>query len=376
MIYFDNAASSFYKPSQAVDKAMFAIKQLSVNAGRSGHGLSIDAEMLIYKTRANLSKTFNNRHIERVIFTSNCSEALNFAIQGIRANGTEIVTTVTEHNSVFRPLYHMQKLGYKLNIATFSKTNRISVDDIMPLVNKNTAYVVLNGASNVTGHKNDYEAIGLELHKLHIPLIVDGAQIGGHMPIDMDKCKISCLCLAGHKGLMSVQGVGVMLFSEDIEIDPILFGGSGNEAFEPVPSVYPEKLEVGTHNLPAIISLNEGLNAANNFYSASAQTLFAYTNILIEGLEKINGVTVYSKANPFGIVAFEIKNYPSIELAESYYENYQICVRGGFHCAPLIHKALGTDNFGLVRASLSTYNTIKEIEKFLYATEKLALSTN
>ncbi len=372
MIYFDNAASSFFKPSNSLDKAIFSMKQLSVNAGRSGHGLSIEAERLIYLTRANLSKNFNNRHIERVIFTNNCSEALNFAILGLVSKGDEIVTSVTEHNSVLRPLYHMQKLGYKLKFATFSKYNRITKDDLIPLVTKNTAFVVLNGASNVTGHKNDYEEIGLELYKLHIPFIVDGAQICGHMPINMNKYKISCLTLAGHKGLMAIQGVGALLFSEDVEIEPILFGGSGNEAFEPVPSVYPEKLEVGTHNLPAILSLNEGLNVASNFYSASSQTLYTYTNILIDGLEKIKGVTVYSKPNPFGIVSFEIENYPSINLAEDYYDKYQICVRGGFHCAPLIHKALGTSKLGLLRVSLSTYNTLKEIEQFLRATNELA----
>lgn len=376
MIYFDNAASSFYKPYGAIDKALFAMKELSANPGRSGHELSLEGERLIYKTRTNISKTFNNRHIERVIFTSNCSEALNFAILGLQHKGTEIVTSITEHNSVLRPLYHLEKLGYKLKFAKFSQKNCIMKDDLMPLVGKDTAFVVLNAVSNVTGHKNEFEQIGLELARLNIPFIVDGAQIGGHMPIDMDKYKISCLCLAGHKGLMSIQGVGVLIFSDSVEIDPIIFGGSGNEAFEPIPTVYPEKLEVGTHNLPAIVSLNEGLSSANNFYSASGQTLYAYTNILIEGLERIKGVTVYSKANPFGIVSFAMKNYPSVELAEDYYKHYKICVRGGFHCAPLLHKALGTSHFGLVRASLSTYNTIKEIEKFLFATEKFAHAAN
>lgn len=376
MIYFDNAASSFFKPSGSIDRALFAMRELSANPGRSGHGLSLEGERLIYKTRANLSKTFNNRHIERVIFTANCTEALNFAIFGLRHNGNEIVTSVTEHNSVLRPLYHMEKLGYKLKFAKFSQKNCITKEDLIPLVTKNTAFVVLNAVSNVTGHKNEFEQIGLELAKLNIPFIVDGAQIGGHMPIDMESSKISCLCLAGHKGLMSVQGVGVLIFSETVEIDPIILGGSGNEAFEPIPTVYPEKLEAGTHNLPAIASLNEGLTSANNFYSASAQTLFAYTNVLTTGLDKIKGVTVYSKPNPFGIVSFSIKNYPSVELAEDYYKQYKICVRGGFHCAPLLHKALGTSHFGLLRASLSTYNTIKEIEKFLTATEKFALSAN
>ena len=374
MIYFDNAASGFYKSARSVAAAEYAVKELSVNAGRSGHGLSTEAEKLIYEARAVLSKTFDNGRIGRVILTSGCTEALNFALLGIVAKGREIISTVTEHNSVLRPLYALERRGYELKFARFSSAPFITANDLLPLVSDRTAFVVMNAVSNVTGYKNEYELIGAELKKRDIPFVVDGAQAAGHIPIDMKASGINALAVAGHKGLGSVQGVGALLFDESVEIEPILFGGSGNETFESVPSCYPERLEAGTHALPAILSLGEGVKAAVSKLSTNAETLLRYTDILIRELSLIEGVRLYSGVNACGIVAFSIDGLDSLSAAERLWNEYGVAVRGGFHCAPLLHKQLKTDEDGLIRASLSSYNTTAEISTFLKAIAALASS--
>ena len=374
MIYFDNAASGFFKPSSCIDKAVFCMKQLSVNPGRSGHALSELGEKMIFDTRSVLSKTFNNGPIARVIFTANCTQALNFAILGLMTKKRRIVTTVTEHNSVLRPLYKLESSGFKICFANFSDKPFVTAADVLPLIDDNTAFVVMNAASNVTGYKNEYEAVGAALKGSDVPLIVDGAQAGGHIKINMRADNVSCLALAGHKGLMAIQGVGALLFTDNVTIEPLLFGGSGSETFEKVPSCYPEKLEAGTNDLPAIASLYEGVNYTESNIVTIGKTLTEYTSLLIKGLESIKGVKVYSKANPFGICSFSIGSLPSMDVAMDFSRTFSIAVRGGFHCAPLIHKALKTDDNGLIRASLSTYSTVFEINAFLNATEKIARS--
>ena len=367
MIYFDNAASGFFKPSQSTEAANHAIRSLGVNGGRSSHRLAVEAEKIIFNTRKLLSKTFNNGVIERVIFTSNCTEALNFAIFGKSLKYGEIVTTVTEHNSVLRPLYHLEESGIRLKFATFSDKPFIQAKDILPLVTKKTDLVIMNAVSNVTGFKNEYEAVGNELKKLGVPLILDGAQAGGHVDIDMERDGVDCLCLAGHKGLCSIQGVGVLIFKEGFELSPIKFGGSGTESFSKVPSCYPEILEAGTLNLPAIASLSEGVKYVSERYVTSSETLFSLTSKLIDGLRQLKGVTLYSAPNPFGIVSFSHERIDSMTLARHLSETFDIAVRGGFHCAPKIHEAMGTNYDGLLRASLSVFNDDTEINSFLKA---------
>ena len=372
MIYFDNAASSFYKPYLCTERAVYAMRELSVNAGRSGHKLSEQAERLIYSARSTTSSAFNNGSVQRVIFTANCTQALNFAIFGIERKKRKIVTTVTEHNSVLRPLYQLEKSGYKLVIANLNEKQYICADDVINLVDDETAFVAVNAVSNVTGAKNEYEKIGLSLKGSGIPFIVDGAQAAGHVRIDMRSSNINCLAVAGHKGLNSIQGAGALIFDENVEISPIIFGGSGNETFEKVPSCYPEKLEAGTRDLPAISSFEQGVKSSAENITERGNRLIKLTAALIRGLDSIYGVKTYSVPNPFGICAFEISAFPSVDAARAYSELFSIAVRGGFHCAPLMHEALKTDENGLIRASLSTYNTAEEVNDFLTATEYLA----
>lgn len=365
MIYFDNAATGGFKPDIVKEKVKDLLYDYQINVGRGSYETAVLAEELVYNLRKYLSKKLNNGHIGRLIFTANCTQALNFTIFGCDISSSEIVTTVTEHNSVLRPLFKLAKdrnLTIKFAMPDFS--GGVSAESVLNLVTDKTAFIIMNAVSNVTGYKNDFEGVGRSL-KGRIPLFVDGAQAGGHIKFDMEKDNISALSLAGHKGLYSFQGVGVLAINKNFDLKPINFGGSGSETFSPVPYTYPEKLEAGTLNYPAIVSLYYGANYAFDNLEYNNERLFYLTNRLICGLLALNGIKLYSEKNIFGIVAFEAENCPSQALAEVLGRVYKIAVRGGFHCAPLIHKHLKTDDNGLIRLSLSPYNTESEIDYFL-----------
>ncbi len=368
MIYFDNAASGGFKCASVYKTALYTIKNLSVNTGRGSHKKAVEAEKIFYSARKLLSKYVNNGSIAKLIFTSNCTEALNFAIFGMGVKGGNIVSTVSEHNSVLRPLYHLEKEeNVELRFAPLNEKGLVDAQSLLSLIDKNTRLVVMNAVSNVTGAKNEFEKVGQRLNG-QIPFIVDGAQGGGHIPFDMKRDNISALCLAGHKGLFALQGVGVLALKHDVELTPVLYGGSGGDTFEPIPLSYPEKEEAGTGNLPAVASILEGAKFAIDNLEYHNLRLNALTERMIEGLEKIDGVTTYSRKNPFGICAFSIRGVDSMKAADIYSEYFDVALRSGFHCAPLMHKSLKTADNGLIRASLSPFNTEKEVDVFLSAT--------
>lgn len=365
MIYFNNAATGGFKPGIVKRAVVEALQSYPVNVGREVTKRSAFSEENVYKTRLFLSNYLNNGLIGKLIFTKNCTEALNYAIFGSALKGSEIVTTVTEHNSVLRPLYKLSEdRGLKLKFANLDEDGKISATSILNLVNENTALVVMNAVSNVTGAKNEYEKVGRSLRG-KIPFIVDGAQAGGRENFDIKGDFISCLALAGHKGLYATQGVGVLAINEDYDLSPIILGGSGTETFEKVPTSYPEKLEAGTLDYAAILSLYYGAQFAaenQNYYNERLKSL---TNRLIGGLFGIDGIKIYSKPNIYGLVSFSAFDISSTEIAEVLSNVYDISVRGGFHCTPLLHKALKTDLNGLVRVSLSPFNEEREVDYFL-----------
>ena len=363
MIYLDNAATGGYKPSSVIDKAVNVIKYLNANPGRSGHRLSKTGLEFIYSARKTLSNFFNNKCVDKVIFTKNCSEALNIAILGSIKNGGHIITTVYEHNSVLRPLYSLQEKGI-ISLTIVSPENKINVTakDIKKVITDKTCTVIVNNISNVTGAINDVEGIGNLLKDKNILFIVDGAQSAGHINVDMDNYGINALCVAGHKGLYGIAGSGALIIDSKTEISATFLGGTGTETFNPTgPTCYPEKLEYGTLNLPAICSLDEGVRYIGNNLEFISTQLTKSSEYLIEKLKKIPSVKVYSIPNPTGIVAFSVFERSSIEIAEILSDEFNIAVRGGFHCAPLAHKFLGTDDEGLIRASISLNNTKREL---------------
>ncbi len=370
MIYFDNAATGGFKPDGVISAVCASLKTCA-NAGRSGHKLSIACLERVYACRRELCDFFGGYSFDRTIFTKNCTEALNIALLGVLNRGDSVVTTAAEHNSVLRPLNFLEKNGVKVDVAPLDVGGDIDLNALSGLVNGNTRAVVITLASNVTGTAPDIIKLRRAI-PANTLLICDGAQACGHVSIDMKAMGIDALAVAGHKGMLAMQGSGALLFSERVNPRPILYGGTGSESYNlDMPDFFPDRLESGTVSYPAIVSLAEGALYLKTRMNEHRDKLLHLTSNLVEGLEAISGVEVYSRANPFGIVAFNFKNMQSEEAAYRLSEEFSICVRGGLHCAPLMHEALGSS--GLVRASLSAFNTQNEVDFFLSAAEKLSV---
>ncbi len=371
MIYFDNCATGGFKPQAVYDAVSNVTKYLSANPGRSGHRLSVAGAGIMAECRSLLAKNFNGS-AERVIFTKNCTEALNLGIFGCIKKGGHVITTVYEHNSVLRPLCTLEKKGLITLTVVAPSENLDIADAIEREINIDTFLIVTTAVSNVTGEALPINKIGKLAKDKDILYIVDGAQGGGHIRIDIKRDNISMLALAGHKGLYGVQGSGALVIADGVEIEPLIYGGTGSESFSlSQPDYYPEKLESGTHNLPAVAALNEGARYAFNNLDNFANHLLERTEYIINAISSVRGITCYSKPNPVGIVSFTVNDMPSGEVADKLNADYDIAVRGGLHCAPLTHKFLNTFDGGLVRVSLAPQNSAREISLFLRAVREI-----
>ncbi|MGN0815112.1 MAG: aminotransferase class V-fold PLP-dependent enzyme [Candidatus Coproplasma sp.] len=369
MIYFDNAATCGFKPDNVVTAAHAALKN-SANPGRSGHKLSIACSERVYAVRKLACDFFGGYSPERVAFTKNCTEALNIAVLGTLKPGDSVVSTVAEHNSVLRPLHYLESQGVEVRLAPLDKYGNVDAAKLISMTDGSTRAAVITLASNVTGAAPDIAAIRAGIPSSTL-LICDGAQACGHDKIDVKTMGIDALAVAGHKGMLGIQGSGALIFSERFNPRPITFGGTGSESFNTdMPDFYPDRLEAGTINYPAVTSLGEGIAYLKTHLYENRDRVLYLTDLMLEGLSKIGGLALYSHSNPYGIVAFNLPNMQSEMVAYRLSEEYSVCVRGGLHCAPLMHKALGSE--GLVRASLSAFNTEYEVDYFIRAVSRLA----
>ena len=383
MIYFDNAATGGRKPQSVIEAVKACIDGICANPGRSGHALSVAQAQQIFRCRKLLCEFFDGESAERVILTKNCTEALNFAlfgtVFGCKNDDTypqipHVITTAAEHNSVLRPLLFLERQGkISLTIAPLSN-GEISLQNIARSVRDNTIAAVVTLASNVTGAAVDAARLRALLPE-RIYLICDGAQACGHIPVSLKKFGIDALAVAGHKGMHGIQGSGALIFSKRLNLAPTLYGGTGSNSADPdMPDFYPDRLEAGTISCPAAASLAEGVLYLMPKLRANAAKIEKFTKLLIDGLNAIKNLRIYSRPNPFGIVAFTCKTLPSEFFAQALSDEYSIAVRVGLHCAPLMHRQLNTFETGAVRVSLSEFNTENEINSFLFAAESLAKS--
>lgn len=371
MIYLDHAATGGSK-APSVSSAVLAAMRCCANPGRSGHTLSLAAAERVFACRKCLSDLFDGYGIERVVFTKNCTEALNFAILGTLKQGDHVVTTCLEHNSVLRPLEALKRAGVITYDVAPLKNGRLLPETLAGLVKPTTRMAAVTSASNVTGETPPLAEIKKALPE-DVLFVVDGAQGAGHIALPMRKLGIDALALAGHKGMGGIQGSGALLFSERMEISPLLFGGTGSESFDlGMPAFYPDRLESGTLSYPAVCSLYEGALLVKSRREEWARKLEKTTAFFLEGLTSLKGYTAYSSPNACGICSFRHERLPSETIAGELSERYGICVRGGLHCAPLIHRALGDFPDGLVRASFSPEQGKKEAKALLSALKEIA----
>jgi len=376
MIYLDNAATTLWKPP-GVTQAMTEALAVMGNAGRGAHAPTLQASRIIYDTREALAELFHISNPMRIAFASNATEALNTAIMGILKPGDHVITTECEHNSVLRPLYRMETAGVSVTFLKADSSGRLDYADLERSRRPNTRAVIVTHASNVTGNVTDLEAVSAFTQEHGILLMVDAAQTAGVFPIDAEKWGISVLCFTGHKGLMGPQGTGGLYVREGIEAAPLKTGGSGIHSFDRNhPSQMPTALEAGTLNGHGIAGLRAALAYIRTVgIEAIYQREQKLAGQFYRGVKDIPGVTLYGDYETekrAGIVSLNILDLDSSLVSDWLWEDYEICVRSGAHCAPLMHQALGTVRQGIVRFSFSHVNTEEEVELAVRAVRELA----
>ncbi len=376
MIYLDNSATTLIKPKQVLRKLDMAVTKCAANPGRSGHKLSIMAATEVEQTRQKLAEMFNLESESNVIFTANCSAALNLAILGSVKAGGHVVCTENEHNSVLRPLEHLRQIGkIDYTVAKQSSPGGIKREDIERSLQKNTYMVICNHISNVNGDTCDIENVGKLCKEKNLLFLVDGAQSAGHEEIDMQKCNISFLSLAPHKGFYALQGLGVLLAREPDSLQPIAFGGTGTNSLELVqPLTLPERFEVGTIATPAIFALSGGIDFVRENFAQIHEHLDDLTTFLHYELSSFPLEIYTTTENSKGVFAFNIPGEHSNDVASLLNEKFGICVRGGYHCAAKKHEALGLLDQGAVRASLSFFTTFSDVQKLIFAIKSILKS--
>ena len=376
MIYLDSSATSFLKPPQ-VAEAVFRSFNTIGNAGRGAHAPTLNASRLIYDTREKLAALFGTPDPSRIAFTCNATEALNIAIHGAIHPGEHVITTACEHNSVLRPLYLKEKEGTELTIIPADKKGRIRYDLLESSVKSNTSAIVLTHASNLSGNVTDLAFVSNFAKKHGLLLIVDASQTAGSLPINLVKMGIDILCFTGHKGLFGPQGTGGLYVREGLTLSPLKSGGSGIHSFDRQhPTDMPTALEAGTLNGHGIAGLNAGLD-----YILSTGVKNIHAKEISLARRFVNGISDISDLKLYGdidaplrtpIISLNIGNMSSASVSDILWEDYEICVRAGAHCAPLMHKTFGTEKEGAVRFSFSCFNTEAEIDTAIRAMHEIA----
>lgn len=394
MIYLDSAATSYYRPETVADAVADAIRTMG-NCSRGTHEAALAGARVVYETRELLSELFHGEGPDQIAFTVNSTESLNIAIKGVLRPGDRAVTTVLEHNSVLRPLYEMQEQGVSLEIAGCERQdgedckaadyepyrreagNRGALDykALEAFITPGTRAVICTHASNLTGNLIDIRRIGGWCRQAGAIFIVDASQTAGVFPIDMEKDMVDILCFTGHKGLMGPQGTGGLCVRKGVEILPLLTGGSGIMTYSRAhPRRMPTALEAGTLNAHGIAGLRAALlyirKQGMDVLREQEQSLMWR---FYKEVEKIKGVRVYGDFRQRGraaVVALNKGDADSGEISDYLAEEHGIYTRPGGHCAPLMHKALGTVEQGAVRFSFSHFNTVQDVDAAVKALEE------
>ncbi|MBR3809764.1 MAG: aminotransferase class V-fold PLP-dependent enzyme [Clostridia bacterium] len=377
MIYLDNAATTYPKPTEVINAVNKSFSLYGANPGRSGHNLSINTAMEIYSTREKLNDLFDGYGSEFVSFTMNCTYALNMAIKGVLKKGDHIIMSSLEHNSVLRPIFKMTADGLvSSSVFTVTHDTDETISNLKKEIRDNTKIIIVTAVSNVFGDILPLEQISKVAKENNILFFVDGAQGAGIIPIKMKKMGINCLCVPGHKGLLGIMGVGAILHDGCIK-DTIIEGGTGSESFNYFqPQNFPEKLEGGTLNVPAICGLKKGIEIVSaygveNIFKEETDLMKMMFNELSSMRKVVLYRNEYNEKIKAPLIAFNIKGYHSEEVA-SYLNDNSVAVRGGYHCSPLAHKTYGTEDIGAVRISPSRFTTKKDVNYVINLLQKIA----
>ncbi|WP_312613953.1 aminotransferase class V-fold PLP-dependent enzyme [Oscillibacter sp.] len=376
MIYLDNAATTRPKPP-AVGQAVLAALEEFGNSGRGVHGEALTAARTIYDAREKLAALFGCAGPERVCFASNSTEALNAAIGGLLGPGDHVISTDWEHNSVLRPLYRLRAQGGEVDFVPADGVGRLDYGDFEKLLRPNTRGVVCTHASNLTGDVLDLDRVATFCRAHGLLFVLDASQTAGLLPIDMEAGGIAAVCFTGHKGLYGPQGTGGLCVGTGVEIRPFKVGGTGVQSFsETQPQEYPTRMEAGTLNGHGIAGLNAALDWLNEVGVGMVRAHdLGLARRFYERIAELPGVRVYGDfwaEVRAPIVALNLGERDSAMVADELEQRFQIATRPGAHCAPRLHRALGTEEQGAVRFSFGYFNTALEADQAAAAVRTLA----
>lgn len=379
MIYLDNAATTYPKPNGVITAVRESLLLYGANPGRAGHKMAYETAEKVYETRDAVSELFGLHAPERVIFTKNCTEALNLVIKGLAKKGGHFICSDLEHNAVMRPLEALKLSGIcGWEAAKTGKTDEETVVAFEKLVRNDTTAFVCTAASNVFGKVLPVEKLAAAAHKFKIPIIVDAAQSAGILPVDLQKSGIDFLCAPGHKGLYGPMGTGILLCNSDLPLSTIVEGGTGNFSAQLTqPAAYPERLESGTINVPGILGLGAGVWFVKRVGIGNIHTheekLMRKVYHALQNMPKIQLYTDFENEQErfVPLLSFNLKGLPSEETGRLLSEK-GIAVRAGLHCAGAAHRTYHTLETGTVRICPSAFTTEKDVNSLLNSLIQIA----
>lgn len=380
VIYLDHAATSWPKPPVVYEAVRHALEHDSANPGRGSHAMAVRASRILFQCRRQLASLLDVRNPVDIAFTGNTTLALNMAIFGYVQPGDHVISTMTEHNSVWRPLEHLKRTaGVQVSYIPVDEQGHLDLAEVERAFTSKTRLLVCNHSSNLLGSILPVGELSQLAHRHGAAILLDLAQSAGHIPVHLQQWEIDLAAFPGHKGLLGPQGTGGLYISPKLELSPWIYGGTGSQSEEPdQPSVRPDRYEAGTPNTPGIAGLAAGVgHVLEQTVEHIAEQEQQLTMQLLAGLQHIDGVQVLGPAigQPrTGIVSFTMQQQDAAQIAFRLDREFGIAVRAGMHCTPLAHRAVGTIETGAVRTSVGYGSTPEHVERLLEAIRHIGKS--
>jgi cysteine desulfurase family protein len=380
-IYLDNAATSYPKPESVYAAVDHYQRNIGVAVGRGAYREAVAAQRIVDQCRQSIARLIGAESPDRIIFTLNGTDSLNLALMGICRPGDHVITSEFEHNSVLRPLRWLQDhRGIDVTMLRPGADGRLSLDEVRASLRSTTRLVAVQHASNVTGVIQPIEQLCEIARAANVPTLVDAAQTVGHTNVRVNQCPIDLLACPGHKGLLGPLGTGMLYIRTGVDesLIPYRVGGTGTHSDDDrQPDAMPERFEAGNHNAPGLAGLGAALH---EIQERSVDAIHRHeqelTSQLVMGLQELANVTVYGHqpgVPHVGVVSFNIVGFAPHEVASILDESFGVQARAGLHCAPGVHRFLGTfDQGGTVRFSVGAFTTAEEIEQALSSVRELA----
>lgn len=380
-IYLDNASTTFPKPESVPQAIYDYITGNGANINRGCYNKAYSTSEKVYETRDLICKMFGGEDCRNVVFTKNVTESLNVIIKGLLKQNDHVLVSSMEHNAVMRPLVQLKEKGVSFTRIPCDCTGQLLLEQLETCLKPNTRAVIMTHASNVCGTILPIEAVGKFCRMHNLFFVLDCAQTGGIVPVNMKDMNIDALAFTGHKGLLGPQGIGGFLLREKMstELEPLISGGTGSMSHtEDIPGFMPDRFEPGTMNLPGILGLREGLlwiekTGINRIYKHELELTNAFLQGLLPFSEegKIRILGRLDTFNRTGVVSIQTKQEDISKVAFILDEEYGIQTRVGLHCAPSAHKTLGSYPTGSIRFSFGWWNTLSHVEITIAALKEI-----